>query len=63
MLPYLLKRLGLAALVAVTVSAITFLLPWLAGDPAVAVAGEGALPEDIEIVRRQFGLDRPLFVQ
>ena len=63
MLPYLLKRLGLAALVAVTVSAITFLLPWFAGDPAVAIAGEGALPEDIENVRRQLGLDRPLAVQ
>jgi ABC-type dipeptide/oligopeptide/nickel transport system permease component len=62
-LSYLLKRLGLAGLVAVTVSAITFLLPWLSGDPAVAVAGEGARPEDIENVRHALGLDRPLIVQ
>jgi ABC-type dipeptide/oligopeptide/nickel transport system permease component len=60
---YLLKRLGLAGLVAITVSAITFLLPWLSGDPAVAIAGEGALPEDIENVRHALGLDRPLPVQ
>jgi ABC-type dipeptide/oligopeptide/nickel transport system permease component len=60
---YLLKRFGLAGLVAVTVSAITFLLPWLSGDPAVAVAGEGARPEDIETLRHALGLDRPLIVQ
>jgi ABC-type dipeptide/oligopeptide/nickel transport system permease component len=63
LLSYLLKRFGLAGLVAVTVSAITFLLPWLSGDPAVAVAGEGARPEDIENVRHALGLDRPLIVQ
>ena len=63
MLVYVLKRLGLAVLVAVAVSALTFLLPHLSGDVAVALAGEGALPEDIENVRRIYGLDRPLVVQ
>jgi ABC-type dipeptide/oligopeptide/nickel transport system permease component len=63
MLTYLVKRIGLAGLVAVTVSAITFLLPWLAGDVAAAIAGEGALPQEIETVRHEFGLDRPLIVQ
>jgi ABC-type dipeptide/oligopeptide/nickel transport system permease component len=63
MIAYLLKRLGLAVLVAVTVSAITFLLPHFAGDVAVALAGEGATPEDVENVRRLYGLDRPLVVQ
>ena len=63
MLAYILRRLGLAVLVAVTVSALTFLLPHLSGDVAVALAGEGALPEDIENVRRTYGLDRPLVVQ
>jgi len=63
MLSYILKRLGLAVLVAVSVSALTFLLPHLSGDIAVALAGEGALPEDIENIRRIYGLDRPLIVQ
>jgi peptide/nickel transport system permease protein len=63
MLTYVLKRLGLAVLVAVAVSAVTFLLPHLSGDIAVALAGEGATPEDIENVRRIYGLDRPLVVQ
>jgi peptide/nickel transport system permease protein len=63
MIRYLLKRLGLAVLVALAVSALTFLLPHLAGDVAVALAGEGALPEDVENIRLQYGLDRPLVVQ
>ena len=63
MLTYVLRRLGLAVLVAVAVSAVTFLLPHLSGDIAVALAGEGATPEDIENVRRVYGLDRPLVVQ
>src|SRR5262245_19810699 len=63
MLTYVLKRLGLAVLVAVAVSAVTFLLPHLSGDVAVALAGEGATPEDVENVRHLYGLDRPLVVQ
>ena len=63
MIAYVLGRLGVAVLVAVAVSALTFLLPHLSGDVAVALAGEGALPEDIENVRRIYGLDRPLVVQ
>ena len=63
MLAYVLSRLGLAVLVAFAVSALTFLLPHLSGDVAIALAGEGALPEDIENVRRIYGLDRPLVVQ
>ena len=40
MLVYTLKRLFLALLVAMTVSAITFSLTYLAGDPAISMAGE-----------------------
>ena len=63
MLAYLLKRVGVAILVALTVSAITFSMMWLAGDPAVALAGEGATAEDIEKVREFYGYDRPFIVQ
>ena len=63
MLAYLLKRLGVAILVALTVSAITFSMMWLAGDPAVALAGEGATAEDIERIREFYGYDRPFIVQ
>ena len=63
MLLYALKRLALAILVALFVSAIAFLLLRLSGDPALAIAGEGAREADIELVRKTYGLDRPLVVQ
>ncbi|MDQ4059967.1 MAG: ABC transporter permease, partial [Pseudomonadota bacterium] len=53
----------LALLVALAVSAISFFLLRLSGDIALAIAGEGARQEDIEMVRRTYGLDRPLVVQ
>ncbi len=63
MFAYIVKRLGLAVLVAVAVSMIAFLLLRLSGDPAVALAGEGARQADIELIRQTYGFDRPLVVQ
>ncbi len=63
MFAYVLKRLGLAVLVAVAVSMFAFLLLRLSGDPAIAIAGEGARQADIELVRQTYGFDRPLLVQ
>jgi len=63
MLPFILKRLGLALLVAFTVSFISFSLLFLSGDPAAALAGETASGEDIEAIRRIYGFDRPMLVQ
>lgn len=63
MLVYMLKRLGLALLVALTVSIIAYLLLHLSGDPAIALAGEGARQEDIEAIRKAYGLDRPIVIQ
>jgi ABC-type dipeptide/oligopeptide/nickel transport system permease component len=63
MLAYTLKRLGLAVLVAVAVSALAFLLLRASGDVAVALAGEDASAESIEAIRQAYGLDRPLLVQ
>lgn len=63
MLFYTLKRLGLAVLVTLTVSVISFMLIRVSGDPAIALAGEAASPDEIEFVRKQYGFDRPLVVQ
>jgi len=63
MLYYTLKRLLLAILVAITVSLLTFMLLRLSGDPAIALAGENATPEEIEVVRHQYGLDRHIIIQ
>ena len=60
---YVIKRLGLAVLVSFTVSLLAFLLLHLSGDPAIALAGEGAREADIEMVRQIYGLDRPIPVQ
>jgi peptide/nickel transport system permease protein len=63
MIGYLFKRLGLALMVALTVSIIAYLLLHLTGDPAVALAGEGASEADILMIRQTYGFDRPLIVQ
>jgi peptide/nickel transport system permease protein len=63
MLVYALKRFGVAILVAITVSLVTFTMLRLSGDPAAALAGEAATEKDIEYVRKAYGLDRSLPVQ
>lgn len=63
MLKFFLKRLGLALLVALTVSLISFSLLYLSGDPAAAIAGESANAEDIASIRALYGFDRPMMVQ
>jgi peptide/nickel transport system permease protein len=63
MLAFALKRLGVALLVALTVSLITFSMIYVSGDPAIAIAGEGARQQDIEAIRKFYGFDRPIAVQ
>tara|TARA_B100001142_G_scaffold317234_1_gene357965 strand:+ start:347 stop:1264 length:918 start_codon:yes stop_codon:yes gene_type:complete len=63
MLLYALKRFGVAILVAISVSIVTFSLLHVSGDPAAAMAGESASEEDIEYVRKHYGFDRSLPVQ
>lgn len=63
MIVYTIKRFLLAILVALTVSFVTFIMLRLSGDPAVALAGADASPKEIEFVRQQYGLDRPLLIQ
>lgn len=63
MLAFALKRFGLAILVTLTVSIISFSLLHLSGDPAIAIAGENASSADIAAINAQYGFDRPLPVQ
>lgn len=63
MLKFVLTKIGMAALVALTVSFISFILLFMAGDPAIAIAGEGASGEVVAAIRSQYGFDRPLLVQ
>lgn len=63
MVAYILKRLGVSILVALTVSILSFSMVYLAGDPAVALAGPSATAEDIQRIREFYGYDRPIIVQ
>jgi hypothetical protein len=36
---------------------------YVSGDPAIAIAGEGARPADIEAIRKFYGFDRPILEQ
>ena len=63
MLKYTLHKLVVAALVAVTVSFVAFMLLRVSGDLATAIGGESARGEDIARVRAQLGLDRPVLTQ
>jgi peptide/nickel transport system permease protein len=57
-----LRRLGLFLLVVWTViTLVTLLIELVPGDPAVAILGDQATPEQIENFRQKHGLDRPAF--
>ena len=58
----LLRRLAMLVLVVWTVvSLVTLLVELVPGDPAVAVLGEQATPDQLEQFRQKHGLDRPAF--
>ena len=63
MLRLIARRLVIGVLVAVTVMTLAFLLTRLSGDLAVSIAGPAATQADVEIIRKAYGLDRPLYVQ
>ncbi len=54
-----LKLLRLAAILLLVSLGAFFLLDLVPGDPAAAVLGEGATPEQFAEVRAELGLDRP----
>jgi peptide/nickel transport system permease protein len=60
---FILRRLAVGILVACTVVVLSFLLTRLSGDLAISIAGPQATQTDIEIIRKAYGLDRPLYVQ
>jgi peptide/nickel transport system permease protein len=63
MLRFLVRRLLLGLAVALTVMTLAFMLTRLSGDLAISIAGANATQSDVEIIRKAYGLDRPLVVQ
>ena len=67
MIPYIVRRLLQGLVVIVLISVITFIVMRLMpGDPAYLLLGEGEIrisQEQIEAIRRRWGLDRPYHEQ
>jgi peptide/nickel transport system permease protein len=62
---YIVRRLMWVVLVVLIITAFTFVIFFVMPptDPAVQFAGKNPTPEQIAEVRRQFGLDKPLWQQ
>ena len=64
MLRFLARRFALTIPVLLGVATLVFsLIHLIPGDPAQAMLGEAAAPQDVEELRRRLGLDRPLAEQ
>ena len=64
MLRIVLRRLGATIPVMLVVAVVVFLMLHLSnGDPAAIIAGDNATAEDIALLRKSLGLDRPLLEQ
>lgn len=64
MVRFLARRLALTVPVLLGVATLVFsLIHLIPGDPAQAMLGEAATPQDVEELRRRLGLDRPLLEQ
>ena len=64
MFRYVVQRIIATVPVVFLVAIITFSLVHIApGDPAAVIAGDFGNPEDIERVRKQLGLDKPILQQ
>jgi peptide/nickel transport system permease protein len=60
---FVLRRLGYSLISLVLLSLTIFFLVRVTGDPVVLLAEPGASKADLDALRVQFGLDRPLHVQ
>src|SRR5712691_6648288 len=63
MMQYIGRRLAYSLLSLLLLSLTIFLFVRITGDPAVLLVEPGASQGDIDAIRKQFGLDRPLWVQ
>jgi len=60
---FIVKRAGLALISLFLLSLTIFFLMRVTGDPAVLLAEPGASQADLDAIRKQFGLDQPLWIQ
>ncbi len=60
---YIVRRLQLVLVIAVIVTFLSFVLVYLAGDPARSLAGVDTTEANLAHIRETYGLDRPLHEQ
>lgn len=60
---YVIGRLALAVSVMLVVSMLSFSMIYMAGDPAITIAGESATDADINAVRKFYRFDDPIYAQ
>ncbi len=60
---YIIRRVLYAIVSLILLSMTIFCLVRITGDPAVLMAEPGAKEEDLQAIRREFGLDKPIVVQ
>ncbi len=60
---FIVRRLGYSLLSLFLLSLTIFLFVRVTGDPAVLLVEPGASQADLDAIRHQFGLDRPLWTQ
>jgi peptide/nickel transport system permease protein len=63
MITFIFRRTCLALVVVLTVMTLAFVLTRLSGDLAISIAGPGSTQADVEVIRKAYGLDRPVLVQ
>ncbi|HUA36409.1 MAG TPA: ABC transporter permease [Candidatus Binataceae bacterium] len=64
MLAYLARRIAFGLVVLIGTTLITFAIAFVVpADPAVTLAGAKADPQTLATIRREMGLDRPIYVQ
>jgi peptide/nickel transport system permease protein len=64
MIAYIIRRVAFGGLVLIGTSLITFVIAFvIPADPAVAAAGAKADPQTLAAIRRELGLDQPLYIQ
>jgi len=60
---YIIRRVLYSIVSLILLSMMIFCMVRITGDPAVLMAEPGAKEEDLQAIRREFGLDKPIVVQ
>ena len=63
MLAFALRRTLWSAAIVFLVTLVTFLLLFVASDPAIILAGPEATPTDVQNLREELGLNEPVYVR